>query len=177
MSEAPPPTPFVDAATHAAVAELLATVESRWRTLDLAALESLWDTSRAPLYIAEEAGEVHTSFEAIRGYWAFTRSIIEKMDLRLGRPDLVPLGADLLTAVYPLHWECLIKGQKAPVGGDNRACAVLRRIGGSWRFTQYIEAPLAPIVYMRQLYEQTVRPGFGTAAEIRGGHAGSAREG
>jgi len=172
MSESPHATPVVDATTHAAVAELLATVERRWRDLDLAALESLWDTTRAPFYIAEEAGEIHTSFEAIRAYWAFTRSIIEKMDLRLGRAELVSLGPDLLTAVYSLHWECLIKGQKAPVGGDNRACAVLRRIEGSWRFTQYIEAPLAPIVYIRQLYEQSVRPGFGTAAEIRSGNTG-----
>ncbi len=150
----------VDNATQDSVQALLGRVEGYWRALDLAPLETLWDTSRPPLYIAEEASEIHTSFEAIRRYWAFTRSIIEKMDLQLGRPEIVRLGDDLVTAVYPLHWECLIKGQKAPVGGDNRACAVLRRIGGNWLFTQYVEAPLAPIVYLRRLYEQAVSPEF-----------------
>jgi hypothetical protein len=153
--------PAVDAATRAAVRALLARVEHLWRSLDLEPLESLWDTSRQPLYIAEEADAIHTSFEAMRAYWTFTRSIIEKMDLVLGPAELLPLAPDLVTAVYSLHWECRIRGQAAPVGGDNRVAAVLRRVGEDWRFTQYVEAPLAPIVYMRRLYERSVRADFG----------------
>ncbi len=154
----------VDAATGEAVQALLKTVESHWRSLELDRLEALWDKSRAPLYIAEEASAIHTSFEAIREYWDFTRSTIVKMGLELGPPEIVPLSADLVTAVYTLHWECLMKGQKSPVGGDNRASAVLRRVEDKWLFTQYIEAPLAPIVYMRQLYERSVGAGFGAAS-------------
>lgn len=154
----------VDAATREAVKALLKTVETHWRSLELDRLEALWDKSGAPLYIAEEASAIHTSFEAIRQYWDFTRSTIVKMGLELGPPDIVPLAPDLVTAVYTLHWECLMKGQKAPVGGDNRACAVLRRVEGKWLFTQYIEAPLAPIVYMRQLYERSVGASFGAVS-------------
>jgi hypothetical protein len=83
------------------------------------------------------------------------------MGLRLGPPDIVPLADNLLTAMYSLHWECVLKGETAPIGGDNRAFSVLRRVGGQWKFTQYVEAPLAPIIYLHQLYEKSVTPGFG----------------
>ncbi len=162
MTAAPPMR--VDAATRDAVHGLLKTVEAHWRRLELDRLEPLWDGSRAPLYIAEEAAEIHTSFEALRRYWEFTRASIVKMGLELGEPEILPLAPDLVTAVYTLHWECLMKGQTTPVGGDNRACAVLRRVDGEWRFTQYIEAPLAPIVYIRELYQRSVSPGFGAAS-------------
>ena len=83
------------------------------------------------------------------------------MGIQLGRPEILPLSSDLVTAMYPLHWECVLKGQSTPLGGDNRAFSVLRRVDGQWLFTQYIEAPLAPLVYIQHLYEESVTPGFG----------------
>ena len=150
-----------EAATVEDVEALLAEVARHWRSLELDRLEELWDKSHPPLYIAEEADEIHTSFEAIRRYWTLTRGMMLKMGVEFGRPTILPLGDGLVTAIFTLHWECLIKGQSAPVGGDNRATAVLRRVGDHWRFTQYVEAPLAPIVYIRRLYERSVTPGFG----------------
>jgi hypothetical protein len=155
------PAPAEDAGLRTAVEKLLAEVAARWRTLDTPALESLWDHGHPPLYVAEESTEIHTSFESLRAYWTAARDSTLKMGLRLGRPEIVPLGADLVTAMYPLHWECVLKGQTTPIGGDNRAFSVLRHVDGQWRFTQYIEAPLAPLVYMQHLYEQSVTPGFG----------------
>ena len=148
-------------ATAEDIEAVLAEVAQRWRSLELDRLEELWDTSHPPLYIAEEADEIHTSFEAIRRYWTTTRGMMLEMGVEFGRPAIIPLGDGLVTAVFTLHWECLIKGQQAPVGGDNRASAVFRRVGETWRFTQYVEAPLAPIVYIRRLYERSVTPGFG----------------
>jgi hypothetical protein len=153
--------PADDPGLRLAVETLLAEVATRWRTLDTPALESLWDHGHPPLYVAEESTEIHKSFESLRAYWTAARDSTLKMGLRLGRPEIVPLAPDLVTAMYPLHWECVLKGQTTPIGGDNRAFSVLRHVDGQWRFTQYIEAPLAPLVYMQHLYEQSVTPGFG----------------
>jgi hypothetical protein len=150
-----------DPALRAAIQALLAQVEICWRTLDTPALEGLWDTSHPPLYVAEESTEIHTTFPSLRRYWTNARDSTVKMGLTLGRPDIVPLSGELVTAMYPLHWECLLKGETAPIGGDNRAFSVLRRVNGAWRFTQYVEAPLAPLVYLHQLYERSVSKDFG----------------
>ena len=70
------------------------------------------------------------------------------------------LSPDIVSVVYAMHWDARVRGAATPLGGDNRVCATLRRTSAGWRFIQYVESPLAPIVYMKRLYEQSVTPGF-----------------
>jgi hypothetical protein len=46
------------------------------------------------------------------------------------------------------------------MGGDNHVVACLKKVGGDWKLTSWVEAPDAPIVYMADLYMQNVRPDF-----------------
>jgi len=36
----------------------------------------------------------------------------------------------------------------------------LRRVDDAWKFTAWVEAPDAPILYMADLYRKNVRPDF-----------------
>ena len=145
----------------AAIRHVLADLERAWRTLDFAALRGLWDDSCEPVYFAEEAPEPLLDWAALQSYWDVTRASIESMGMRItavhGARELAPT---LVSVVYAMHWDARVRGAATPVGGDNRVCATLRRTPTGWRFVQYVESPLAPIVYMKRLYEQSVTPGF-----------------
>jgi len=145
----------------AAIRHLLADLESAWRTLDFVALRALWDETREPVYFAEEAPEPLLDWSALQSYWDLTRASIEAMGMRitavLGTRELAP---GFVSVVYTMHWDARRRGSTTPLGGDNRVCATLHRTSTGWRFVQYVESPLAPIVYMKRLYEQSVTPGF-----------------
>ena len=51
-------------------------------------------------------------------------------------------------------------GQDKPVGGDLRVTAVFRKTPAGWRLFHYVEAPLAPIIYVRRLYQGQVDADF-----------------
>ena len=145
----------------ASIRHALGAVESAWRHLDFVSLRALWDQSREPVYFAEEAPEPLLDWAALQAYWDLTRASIETMGMRItsvyGVRDLAP---DLVSVVYSMHWDARVRGAATPLGGDNRVCATLRRTSAGWRFVQYVESPLAPIVYIKRLYEQSVTPGF-----------------
>lgn len=146
----------IDAATRAALEELLRGVERCWNALALADLEAVWDLSSPPLYLPEEADRLLLTWDDVRAYFRVTLDSIERMHLEIGAPQFVPLAPDLVSGFWEFHWDARIRGRTAPVGADNRAFAVFRRTPAGWKFAQYVEAPLAPIVYVRKLYERDV---------------------
>ncbi|MBU3671623.1 MAG: hypothetical protein FGM43_03665 [Sinobacteraceae bacterium] len=143
------------------IRQVLTDLESAWRNLNFVALRALWDETREPVYFAEEAAEPMLDWSALQNYWDLTRASIEAMGMRIievqGVRELAP---GIVSVVYTMHWDARVRGSTAPLGGDNRVCATLRRTSTGWRFIQYVESPLAPIVYMKRLYEQSVTPGF-----------------
>ncbi|NDE00394.1 MAG: hypothetical protein EBZ91_01255 [Gammaproteobacteria bacterium] len=150
-----------DSADLAAIRQVLAELENAWRELDFAALRGLWDETRPPVYFAEEAPEPLLEWSALQNYWDLTRASIEAMGMRITAVHgLRQLAPDIVSVVYAMHWDARVRGAPTPLGGDNRVCATLRRTNTGWRFIQYVESPLAPIVYMKRLYEQSVTPGF-----------------
>jgi hypothetical protein len=61
------------------------------------------------------------------------------LDRRMGMritdtPQLRPIGPDLVSAIYAMHWDAVIRGDPQPLGGDNRVCATFRRTAAGWRF-------------------------------------------
>ena len=152
---------MIDAADRFEILKLLSELEQAWRALDFARIRTLWDASVDPIYFAEEAPEPLLDWPQLQGYWDFTGKAIEKMGMQiLDEPKLRALAPDLVSAVYRMHWDAMIRGDAHPVGGDNRVCATFRRTPAGWRFAQYVESPLAPIAYMRLLYERATTPGF-----------------
>jgi hypothetical protein len=135
-----------------------------WCHLDFARLETLWDRTNPPVYFAEEAQQPSLSWQALREYWQFTAASIAKMNLVIVRkPEFQALSDNLITGFYEMHWDAQMRDHTKPIGGDNRVCASFRHTADGWRFAQYVEAPLAPITYMRRLYENSVTPGFGAS--------------
>lgn len=152
---------MIDAADRFEILKLLSELEHAWRALDFARIRALWDPAAEPIYFAEEAPQPLLDWAALQAYWDFTGRLIERMGMQiLDEPQLRALAPGLVTAVYRMHWDAMIRGDARPMGGDNRVCATFRRTSAGWRFAQYVESPLAPIAYMRLLYERSTTPGF-----------------
>jgi hypothetical protein len=147
--------------TAAAIDAALMELEHAWRELDFGRLKALWDTAHAPVYQAEEALAPCLSWAELDDYWARTRAGIACMGMRIQRPiRLQAIDDGLVTAVYEMHWDAVVAGDARPMGGDNRVFNTFRRTPAGWRMTQYVEAPLAPILYLRKLYEYAADPAF-----------------
>jgi hypothetical protein len=131
-----------------------------WREHDFASLKALWDTSQPPVYLPEEARAACLTWDELDRYWAYTRDAAQKVSIRIANVEYRVLSDDLVSALYAMHWNFATRDTQLPVGGDVRVFAVLRRLSAGWAFVQYIEAPLAPIVYVRSLYEQQVDAEF-----------------
>ena len=80
--------------------------------------------------------------------------------MRIWDIQAVPVSADLAWVSYQFHWDAVAEGYEKPVGADNRAVALFRKLPEGWRICRYAEAPLAPILYMRKLYENSVDADF-----------------
>ena len=149
---------------------VLARVVTAWNALDFEALEKLWDEQESrPFYLPEEAPQALTSWPALRAYWQQTRRLTRALSMRTWDLDAKLLAEDLAVAMWQMHWNADVNGYERPVGGDNRVTAIFRRRSGEWRFVHYVEAPLAPILYLKRHYERDVDPEFAA-------HAGRARE-
>ena len=143
------------------IREVLERVVAAWNRLDFDALAELWDADEErPFYLPEESPAALTSWEAIRTYWSGTRRVTRALSMRIWDVQAKTIGDDLAVALWQMHWNADVAGYERPVGGDNRVTATFRRRGGVWRFIHYVEAPLAPILYVRRHYERDVDPEF-----------------
>jgi hypothetical protein len=151
----------IESGATAEIRGRLSALEQAWCRLDFAAIRSLWDTGSEPIYFAEESPQAKLTWTELEAYWSLTGRLIEKMGMRvLGEPVMREIAPGMISVIYDMHWDALIRGESRAVGGDNRVCATFRLTATGWRFAQYVEAPLAPITYLRRLYEQSVTPGF-----------------
>jgi SnoaL-like domain len=128
---------------------------SAWSRRDPAALAELWDEwEAAPIYVAEELVQPLRSHAAIRDYWTRTLQAAGFVSVEIANVEVQPLQAGLAAALFDLRWIGSFRGYEQPIGGDTRVTTILRSRGQGWRLIHYVEAPLAPIVYLRGLYEQ-----------------------
>ena len=145
----------------AEIDSLLEELVERWNAMELLKIRELWDPNETqPYYIPEEAEQPLTGWEAIESYWQGTMDSISRLKMRVWDLQAKNLSADLAVAIYRLHWTADVEGFPKPVGGDNRVTAIFRHTDAGWRFCHYVEAPLAPITYMRQLYELNIDESF-----------------
>jgi len=140
---------------------VLAELRARWDARDLDRIRELWDLDDdAPLYQPEELQEPLTSWDKIDEYWQSTESQSKRFSMRTWDLRVKPLGNEYAIAWYRMQWNGEIEGYDRPIGGQNRVSATLRRTPGGWRFCQLIEAPIAPLLYMKWLYEKAVDADF-----------------
>lgn len=143
------------------IAAVLKQLRRNWDRMDLKAMAGLWDTSDPnPFYLPEEVDEPLRDWDAIRAYWDKTVELIPRLKMRIWDVEAVPVSEDLAWVSYQFHWDAVAEGYEKPVGADNRAVALFRKLPEGWRICRYAEAPLAPILYMRKLYENSVDKDF-----------------
>jgi hypothetical protein len=140
---------------------LMARYYDRFGAMDFAAARGVFDTADPhPTYLAEEIDDFLRDWPAIEAYWAASQAAMSKLSSRHWDLRARQFADDLATATWRLHWNAQVVGQQKPVGGDVRVSAMFRRRPEGWRVFHYVEAPLAPILYMRKLYEGQVDAGF-----------------
>jgi hypothetical protein len=135
-----------------AIDAFLAKYAAAWAANDAAALKRFWDASRDPLYLAEEIDETLADWPAVEAYWAMNEGQHADVALTFSGAVIRDLDEGLVIAAYQMNWRIAFT-QKPAMAGDNRIAAVLRNTDDGWRFTAWIEAPLAAITYVRKLYE------------------------
>ena len=132
-----------------------------WGNLDFAGVRSLWDPEAdRPFYLPEESEQLLVGWDAIEAYWAKTKATISRLSMRIWDLQARLLEPDLAVAVYQMHWNGDVSAYGRALGGENRVTAIFRRRGQRWYFCHYVEAPLAPMLYVQRLYALDVDPEF-----------------
>jgi len=135
----------------------LGTAEAAWNQLDFDRIASLWE-AEAPdlLYIAEEQDEPMFEWAAIQAYWAATQKLISEIRLTIGEPRFARLSDDLVRTYFRMAWRAEIRpaaGMK-PIGMELKVVTLFRQRDSAWRLIQWVESPLAPLPFLRRIYEQ-----------------------
>jgi hypothetical protein len=145
-----------DAATEAVrerMAALLTRMSQAWREGDFAFLSGLWDGVDDPVYLAEEEPGFARSHAELASYWERTSAGLADVrgDYRL--ESLTVLIAPLYLATFTNEWAAREKPGEAMVAGTCRAVMIVEAREDRLVPRGYIEAPRAPLIYMRELYK------------------------
>lgn len=134
------------------IVEIFAALERHYGAKDFAAVRALWLADLpAPFYIAEEHHVVMDSWEKVEAYWQLTSAALSHLRAKFKPLHSVALNERQQLVGFELTWLASV-GTEPPVAGTLRAAAICERTPAGWRIRAWIEAPLAPIVYMRELY-------------------------
>ena len=141
------------AQTPEEIASVLQDYAAAWATRDPAALRVFWDAGDdAPLYVAEEVDHALSTWPEIEAYWAGNEQAFSGLAVSFGEARLKPLGEGETLALFDMRWDAAFAAPGASsIGGDNRVLALLRRTEEGWRLASWVEAPLAPLPYLRRL--------------------------
>jgi hypothetical protein len=158
------PAPKVDVApeVEAAVIEVIHDTAARWNSQDFATLLELWDPNEPfPFYLAEEQAEWFIGWDRLRGYLDPQRPnpAVEAIREEMYDIKVKQIAPDLAIAVWQMHFEMKIIGSN-PIGEEVRVSAVLRNTPDGWRYIHWAESPKTAMVYIEDLYEKDVAPGW-----------------
>jgi len=145
-----------DAPEIAEIAEIFKKIEGIFLNIehDYLRFRDLWDRNiKTPIYIAEEHKEIIADWASLDSYFENAAMILGSVVCKYELKGVVPIQADLVTAYCQMEWQAAIKPAVEKMGGHVRVVAVLRKSDAGWRLVSYVEAPLAPIIYMGELYK------------------------
>lgn len=126
-----------------------------FRRFDIDGLSTYWDLEEArPLYIAEEVERRMLDHAAIRAYWTGTSKALARLWVRSAGHRAALRAPDLAALDFDMDWACRTRAppDDPPIGGSLQVSAHLRRRGGRWLFVSWVEAPLAPLPWLRRAY-------------------------
>ena len=120
---------------------------------DFAHMDSIWDQSQAPFYIAEESPILMQSWAELRHYWEVSMGMNGRSRIAVKIVGAKSLAPDTMLAMFVLDWTIHLKSLPKPYGGSNRGFAVLRSTAAGWKLTAHCEAPPAAITWVKSMYE------------------------
>lgn len=158
----PPPDIDVDPQVEADVRAVVHATAERWNSQDFSTVLELWDPDEPfPTYLAEEQAQWFIGWERLREYLDPPRpnpaveAIREEMyDIRVKQ-----IAPDLAIAVWYMHFEMKVIASN-PIGEDIRVSAVMRNTPDGWRYIHWAESPKTAMVYIEDLFEKDVEPGW-----------------
>ena len=158
----PPVTIDVDPAVEAAVSAVIHDTAARWNSQNFATLLELWDPDEPfPTYLAEEQSQWFVGWDRLRAYLAPPRAnpIVEAIREEMSGIQVKQIAPDLAIAVWYMHFEMKTIGSN-PIGEDIRVSAVLRNTPDGWKYIHWAESPKTAMVYIEDLFEKEVAPGW-----------------
>ena len=158
----PPPKIDIPADIEAAVIEVIHETAARWNSQDFASLLELWDPDEAyPTYLAEEQAQWFIGWERLRGYLDPPRPnpVVEAIREEMYNIKVKQIAPNLAIAVWEMHFEMKTIGSH-PIGEEVRVSAVFRDTSEGWRYIHWAESPKTAMVYIEDLYEKEVAPGW-----------------
>lgn len=152
----------VDKDVEAGVTETLLETAKRWNSQDFATLLELWDEEdQFPTYLAEEQAQWFVGWDRMRGYLDPPRPnpAIEAIREEYSDIQVKQIADDLAIAIWYMHFEMKTIAGK-PIGEDVRVSAVLRNTDAGWKYIHWAESPKTAMVYIEDLFETQVEPGW-----------------
>ena len=113
------------------------------------------------MYLAAERDDWLIGWEEVSNYIipSGPNSALEAMRKRVSNIRVKQVAPDLAIATWNMHLDMKFRGQ-LPIGNNIRLTGVLRKKPQGWRFIHYAEAPMTPLVYIRNFYQDDVEPEF-----------------
>ncbi len=147
---------------EAAVAAVVYETAERWNSQDFSSVLELWDQDEPfPTYLAEEQAQWFVGWDRLRDYLdpPAPNPIIEVLREEMSKVQVNQIAPDLAIAIWEMHFEMTVRGSN-PIGEDVRVSAVLRNTPDGWRYIHWAESPKATMVYIEDLFEKGVAPGW-----------------
>lgn len=146
-------TPF-----EAEIISIMNTVASDWNANNYDNLKSHWDQAdSSPIYLAEEADQIMTSWSEVESYWNASEQWIDWIHVEYSNHHVKRVDDSNAIVAFDLRFDLKLNDRPRRIGGDNRAVVSLRMADGNWKIHSWVEAPLSAMSYVRKLYEMNVR--------------------
>ena len=158
----PPVAIPVDPAVEAGVVATLMETAVRWNSQDFASILELWDgEDQFPTYLAEEQSQWFVGWDRLNGYLNPPKAnpVIEAIREEYSDIQVKQIAPDLAIAIWYMHFEMKTIAGK-PIGEDVRVSAVLRNTDDGWKYIHWAESPKTAMVYIEDLFEKDVAPGW-----------------
>lgn len=146
-------TPF-----ETAIISIMSHVASDWNANNYGGLKAYWDqTDPSPIYLAEEADQIMTSWSQVENYWSASEKWIDWIHVEYSNYHVKRVDKSNAMVAFDLRFDLKLNDRPRRIGGDNRAVVSLRKVDGDWKIHSWVEAPMSAMSYVRKLYEMNVR--------------------
>lgn len=140
------------------IISIMSHVASDWNANNYDGLKTHWDQiDPAPIYLAEEADQIMTSWPQIENYWSTSEKWIDWIHVEYSNYHVKQVDDTNAMVTFDLRFDLKLNDRPRRIGGDNRAVVSLRMVDGDWKIHSWVEAPLSAMSYVRKLYEMNVR--------------------